>query len=236
MKKLMFVAAVAAAFAASADGIQSSNTVGYGQNGLRFGYSLVTAQFSGIGGTNLSLDSLSASGTDASDNVTLSTVDEYGAPIDTYSWNDWALGSACWINDSYEKIEGVSVTPGMAFWTSGSDASQVIQSAGEVGFQDVVVNLRFGYTLVGNPFPVEVALQDIIAGGNEASDNVTLSTIDEYGAPIDTYSWNDWALGSACWINDSYEMVEGVTIAPGVGLWTSGSDASQFIRIPAPEL
>ena len=234
MKKLVF--GLAAAVAVGAFAIESANIVGYGQNSLRFGYCLMTPQFVGVGGNQIALDALTASGTDASDNVVLSTVDEYGTAVDSYSWNDWALSSACWINDSYEKIEGVTVVPGMAFWTSGSDASQVIQSAGEVGTSDVVVNLRFGYTLVGNPFPVDVALQDIVAGGDEASDNVTMSTIDEYGTAIDTYSWNDWALDSACWINDSYEKIEGVSIAPGVGLWTSGSNSSQYIRIPAPEL
>ena len=101
---------------------------------------------------------------------------------------------------------------------------------------DVIVNLREGYTLVGNPFPVSIALQDIVAGGDEASDNVTLATIDEYGTAIDTYAWNDWVGENPCWVNDSFEPVEGVTFAPGVGLWTSGSNDSQFVRLPAPEL
>jgi hypothetical protein len=128
MKKIMFVAAVAAAFAASADGIESSNTVGYGQNGLRFGYSLVTAQFSGVGGTNLSLDSLSASGTDASDNVTLATVDEYGTPIDVYAWNDWLdADNPCWVDGSFTPVENVSFAPGVGLWTSGSNNSQFIR-------------------------------------------------------------------------------------------------------------
>lgn len=236
MKKIMFVAAVAAAFAASADGLQSSNTVGYGQNGIRSGYSLVTAQFTGIGGTSAPLDALSAIGDEASDNVALSTVDEFGTAIDTYTWNDWAATTPCWVNDSYEPVTGVTVTPGMAFWVGGSSNSQGVQSAGEVGVEDVVVSLRSGYTLVGNPFPVSIALQDVVAGGDEAADNVALSTIDEFGTAIDTYTWNDWAAAEPCWVNDSYEPVEGVTFAPGEGLWAGGSNNSQYVRFPAPEL
>ena len=236
MKKIMFVAAVAAALAASADGLQSSNTVGYGQNGIRSGYSLVTAQFSGIGGTSAPLDALSAIGDEASDNVALSTVDEFGTAIDTYTWNDWAAATPCWVNDSYEPVTGVTVTPGMAFWVGGSSNSQGVQSAGEVGVEDVVVSLRSGYTLVGNPFPVSIALQDVVAGGDEAADNVALSTIDEFGTAIDTYTWNDWAAAEPCWVNDSYEPVEGVTFAPGEGLWAGGSNNSQYVRFPAPEL
>ena len=234
MKKVMFGLAAAAAISAFA--IESANIVGYGQNGLRFGYSLVTPQFAGISGADLSLDGLTAVGDDTSDNVALSTVDEYGAPIATYTWNDWAAATPCWVNDSYEPVEGVTVASGQAFWTGGTSGSQAVQSAGEVGQSDVVVGLRFGYTLVGNPFPVSIALQDIVAGGDDAADNVSLSTIDEYGAPIATYTWNDWAAAEPCWVDDSYEPVTGVTFAPGEGLWTGASSDSQYVRLPAPEL
>ena len=234
MKKLVF--GLAAAVAVDAFAIESANIVGYGQNGLRSGYSLVTAQFSGVGGTSLSLDGLVAVGDDTSDNVALSTVDEFGAPIATYTWNDWAAATPCWVNDSYEPIEAVTVSAGQAFWTGGSSDSQAIQSAGEVGLADVVVNLRSGYTLIGNPFPVSIALQDIVAGGDDAADNVSLSTIDEFGAPTATYTWNDWAAAEPCWVDDSYEPVTGVTFAPGEGLWTGASSDSQYVRFPAPEL
>lgn len=237
MKKIMFSLAAATALGTFA-AVESSNIVGYGQNSLREGYSLVTAQFVGIGGGVASLDSIKAAGTEASDNVTLSTVDEFGTAVDTYAWNDWLDESnPCWVDGSFEPVSGITVTPGMAFWTSGSEADQIVQTSGEVGTQDVVVNLREGYTLVGNPFPVDVSLQDIVAGGNEASDNVTLSTIDEFGTAIDTYAWNDWLdEDNPCWVDGSFEPVSGVTFAPGVGLWTSGSNDSQFVRFPAPEL
>ena len=235
MKKIMFGLAAAIAIGAIAD-VESSNIVGYGQNGLRFGYSLVTAQFVGVGGSTLSLESLKALGSEASDNVTLAAVDEYGAAITTYIWNDWAAAEPCWVDESYAPVENVSITSGQAFWTGGSSDAQSVQSVGEVGFQDVVVPLRFGYTLVGNPFPVSVALQDIVAVGEGTSDNVTLATIDEYGAAVDTYIWNDWAAAEPCWVNESYEPVENVSFAPGEGLWTGGSSDAQSIRIPAPEL
>ena len=236
MKKLVF--GLAAAVAVGAFAIESANIVGYGQNGLREGYSLVAAQFVSVGGGSASLDSLTAAGTDASDNVTLSTVDEYGTAVDTYAWNDWLdSDNPCWVDGDFTPVTGVTVTPGVAFWTSGSDASQVVQSVGEVGLSDVIVYLREGYTLVGNPFPIDISLQDIIAGGTDASDNVTLSTIDEYGTAIDTYACNDWLdSDNPCWVDGDFTPVSDVTFGPGVGLWTSGSDSSQFIRIAAPEL
>ena len=102
--------------------------------------------------------------------------------------------------------------------------------------KDVSVALRFGYTLLGNPFPVAVALQDIVAEGEACSDNVSISTIDSFGGLVATYTWNDWAADNACWVDDSYTPVEGVSIAPGQGLWAGASAATQAIRFPAPEL
>ena len=235
MKKLMLGMVAAAAMVACAD-VESSNIVGYGNNSLCLGYSLITPQFVTVGGSNIALESLVAVGPEVSDNVTMSTIDEYGTPVTTYSWNDWMNEVPGWVDDEYAPYEGVKLAPGMGLWTSGSDATQQIQSAGEVGMSDVVVNLRLGYTLVGNPFPVAVDLQDIVAAGDEASDNVTMSTVDEYGTPVTTYSWNDWMCDTPCWVDEDYAPYEGVKIAPGQSLWTSGSSDTQSIRIPAPEL
>ncbi len=58
MKKLMFAAAVAAGFAAFGEGIESANTVGYGQSDLRNGATMVTPQFAPMSGNTISLDSL----------------------------------------------------------------------------------------------------------------------------------------------------------------------------------
>ena len=210
--------------------------VGYGNNGLRAGASLVAAQFVGVGGGTLALESLQGTGAGASDSVALSTVDEFGGPVATYTWNDWAAKTPCWVDDSYEPVTGVTVPAGQAFWVNGTAEDQSVQSAGEVMLKDVIVNLRAGATLTGNPFPVAFSLQDIVAGGDNASDNVALSTIDEFGGPVATYTWNDWAAETPCWVDDSYVPVEGVTIAAGEGLWTNGSSEAQFVRFPAPEL
>lgn len=175
-------------------------------------------------------------GADTSDNVVLSTVDEYGTAVTSYTWNDWASDAPCWVDDEFAPIEGVALVAGQAFWTSGSASDQGVQSAGEVGLKDVIVNLRFGYTLTGNPFPVAISLQDIVAEGEDTSDNVVLAKIDEYGTATESYAWCDWAADEPCWVDDSFAMVEGVTIAPGEGLWTSGSSDAQSVRFPAPEL
>lgn len=183
----------------------------------------------------MDLQSLNATGDDTSDNVVISTLDAYGFTVDTYAWNDWVAEVPCWVNDSFEPVEDVSLAPGQALWVQASASAQGFQSAGKVGSEDVVVTLRAGNTAAGNPFPIAVNLQDIVAEGDDTSDNVVISTLDAYGFTIDTYAWNDWIAEAPCWVNDDFEPVEGVSFAAGAGLWVQASSNSQNIRFPAPE-
>ena len=82
----------------------------------------------------------------------------------------------------------------------------------------------------------EMPLQSIVPTGADTSDNVYIQTLTAGGYTLDTYSWNDWAAAEPCWVDDNYEKVEGVTFAPGQGLWVQGSSSGQAIVFPAPEL
>ena len=198
---------------------------------------MVTVQFIGIGAnTALDLQSIKATGDDASDNVQIQTLDSHGYTVDTYDWNDWANDEACWVDGDWNPVTEVSVSGGQGLWVMGSAVSQGIQSAGKVGLTDVIVQLRNGGTGAGNPFPVAIDLQDILAEGDDASDNVQIQTLDSHGYTVDTYDWNDWANDEACWVDGDWNPVEGVTIQPGQGLWVMGSSSAQSIRFPAPTL
>ena len=197
----------------------------------------MTAQFVNIGATkDMPLQSIVPTGDDTSDNVQIQTLDAYGYTVDSYDWNDWVADKPCWVDGDYNRIEDVSFAPGQALWVMGSDSSQGLQSAGQVNVEDVKVYLKKNGTLVGNPFPVELDIQDILADGEEASDNIQIQTLDAYGYTVDSYDWNDWATDSPCWVDGDYNPVESVKIAPGQGLWVMGSNASQYLQFPAPEL
>ena len=211
--------------------------VGYAQSGLKNGGTMTAAQFVNVGESSyLDLQSISAVGTDVADNVVVQTLDFAGRTVDSYGWNDWVDTTPCWVNDSYEKVEGVQLSPGTGLWVQGTAIDQSIQTAGKVGTDDVVVTLRNGGTIAGNPFPVAIDLQDIIATGTDVADNVVVQTLDYAGRTLESYGWNDWVDTTPCWVNDSYEKVEGVTINPGEGLWVQGTSEAQYIRFPAPEL
>ena len=197
---------------------------------------MVAAQFANVGGGAMPLQSIVPQGEDLSDNIAVATLDAAGYTVDTYVWNDWSYDNPCWVNDSFEKVEGVTIASGSALWVQASSVAQALQSAGKVGTEDTVVQLKNGNTAVGNPFPVAVDLQDIVPEGNDLSDNIAIATLDEAGYTVDTYVWNDWSYDDPCWVNDSFEKVEGVSIAAGQGLWVQGSSDTQYLRFPAPTL
>lgn len=95
--------------------------------------------------------------------------------------------------------------------------------------------LNNGGTVAGNATPVAINLQDIIAKGNEASDNVYVQILDYAGRTVASYGWNDWANDDACWVDDDYSPVTDVILKPGEGIWVQASSAEQSIVIPAPE-
>ena len=210
--------------------------MGYAQSDLKSGFTMATAQFSNIGTVAMPLQALVPTGDETSDNVYIQTLTAGGYTLDTYSWNDWACDEPCWVNDDYEMVEGVTFAPGQGLWVQASSSDQGIQSAGTVGKVDVSVTLKSGFTAAGNPFPVSIDLQDIVATGDDTSDSVYIQTLTAGGYTLDTYSWNDWACDEPCWVNDDYEKVENVTFAPGQGLWVQGASANQAILFPAPEL
>ena len=210
--------------------------MGCAQNNLKSGYSLVTPQFLMIGTDEMPLQSIAAIGEGTSDNVNIQTLDAAGYTVDSYLWNDWVAEKPCWVNDSFEPVEDVTFAAGQGLWIGGASVEQGVQTAGKVGKEDVVFNLRSGYVATGNPYPVAIDLQDIIAQGEGTSDNVNIQTLDAAGYTVDSYLWNDWVAEKPCWVNDSFEPVEGVIIQPGQGLWVGGSSTEQSIRFPAPEL
>ena len=129
MKKLMFAAAVAAGLVAFGDGIESANTVGYGQSDLRSGATMVTPQFAPMTGNVIPIESLVPTGENLSDNVEIRVLDAYGRTVDgcTYAWNDWTAAEPCWADENFDPVEGVSFAPGQGLWVYGKSTSQSLR-------------------------------------------------------------------------------------------------------------
>ncbi len=201
-----------------------------------------SAQFMDVGASTVSLESFTPKGDDVSDNVMIQTLDAYGREVATYQWINWAGDSGdqeAWVDGDYAIVEGVSFPAGQGLWIQASSSSQGIQTAGRVPSEDVVMTLCAGFTAAGNPYPIALDLQDIVAEGDDVSDNVMIQTLDAYGREVATYQWINWAGDSGdqeAWVDGDYSIVEGVSFPAGQGLWIQGSSDSQAIRFPAPEL
>ena len=226
------------------DIVASSFTVGYAQNGLQNGATLVTPQFLGINTTGGVVDLQSIKCSDgSSDLVFAQTVDSIGLTVDMYGWVDYGGDSGdelCWLNmNTMEKAEGVTIAPGQALWVQGDSTDNILTSAGKVGTADVSVQLKNGATLAGNPTPVAIDLQDIVCNDG-CSDLVFMQTVDEIGLTVDMYGWVDYGGDSGdelCWLDmNTMEKAEGVVIQPGQGLWIQGDNDEQYVTFPAVEL
>ena len=103
-------------------------TVGYAQNGLKSGATMVTPQFLNIGSSeSMPLDSIVPTGEDTSDNVAIQTLNAAGQTVDTYTWNDYMFDEPCWVNDDFEQVSGVEFAAGTGLWVYGSSTAQYLR-------------------------------------------------------------------------------------------------------------
>ena len=213
--------------------------MGYAQSGLQNGATMVSAQFVNIGASyELPLDSLTPSGDDT-EGVEIQTLTRGGVTDKFYTWNTWMYAEPCWVDGDLNPVEEVSFAPGAGLWVQGSSSSQGLQSAGKVGTEDAVVQLRNGGTATGNPFPTTVNLNDILPQGADSTvdlEGVEIQTLTRGGVTDKFYTWNTWMYAEPCWVDGDLNPLDGVTFAPGAGLWVQGSSDKQYIRFPAPDL
>ncbi len=82
-----------------------------------------------------------------------------------------------------------------------------------------------------------ISLDSLVPTGEDLADNIDIRVLDAAGRTVDgcAYAWNDWVDTNPCWATEEYEKAEGVTFAPGQGLWVYGKNTNQTIRFPAPE-
>ena len=199
----------------------------------------MSAQFANIGTAEaMPLEALTPTGADT-EGVEIQTLTALGYTDKFYTWNTWMYETPCWVDGDGAPVEGVTFEAGAGLWVQGSSTAQALQSAGKVSKTDAVVQLRNGATAAGNPFPVELDINDILPEGKDSTvdlEGVEIQTLTALGYTDKYYTWNTWMYESPCWVDGDGLPVEGVKFAPGAGLWVQGSSDKQFIRFPAPEL
>ena len=213
--------------------------MGYAQNGLQNGATMVAPQFLNVGVSEaMPIEALTPTGSDT-EGVEIQTLTALGYTDKFYTWNTWMYSEPCWVDGDWNPVSDVSFEAGSGLWIQGSSTAQGFQSAGKVGKADVNVQLRNGATAAGNPFPVAIDLNDILPNGGEDSnvdlEGVEIQTLTALGYTDKFYTWNTWMYSEPCWVDADWNTVTGVTFDPGQGLWIQGSSTAQYIRFPAPE-
>jgi hypothetical protein len=226
--------------------LASANVVGYAGTSLQNGATIVTPQFSDVGASTFDLTKFQPVGSECYNNVSISVLDEYGAPLKIYSWTDaggadWDTADVWVDTDDNSIVTSIPLLPGQAVFVQGSSSDQLLQSAGQVREEDVTLQLQNGCTLGGNPFPVKFGLADILPTGTECYNNISISVLDEYGAPLKIYSWTDaggpeWDTADVWVDTDDNSIVTSVDVNAGSGLFIQGSNSEQYLTFPAPEL
>jgi len=234
MKKLMFVAAVMAAGMCLSD-IVSANVVGYQQMTTVQGFNFLAPTFTNVSGEAIPIQSIIPSGdqlTPISDSIQI--LDAGGATIKTYFWDDGSFAGTGWADADTLEITTDTIAPGQSILIYSDQPGVQIQFSGEVAKEAFVTTSRQGFNFVGNTTPVEVAIQDVSISGSQVtpiSDSIQI--LDEGGATIKTYFWDDGSFAGNGWTDaDTLELTtDKLPAGQGVLLYTD--QAGVVITFPS---
>ena len=184
----------------------------------------------------IDLTSLKIGGDYASGDVTVETLDSLGRLDKDYSFIKDRKGNWYWSGDDGKVEEGDVIFPvGKGLWVAGVDSTS-LTSAGAVSTNDNTINLQEGFVACGNMTAVPVDLTSIVPGGDYASGDITIETLDSLGNLDKDYSFIKDRKGNWYWSGDDGKVEEGeIFFAPGKGLWVAGVDGAS-ITIPGPTL
>ena len=133
----------------------------------------------------------------------------------------------------------VEFDPGTAFWIENNGDPIPFQSAGQVSKSDVTFPLSH-YTIVGNPNPAPVKINDILPLCKEPLDGmIAISTLDGEGYGADSYYWYDWGDPDVGWYDGEKFISDEIVALAGQAFWVENNfeetvDVSLYI--PAIEI
>jgi len=238
MKKLMMTLAAALSATALMAEVVSKNIVGYQTVPLTVGYfTHVSPTFITVGGAaEITLDGL---GGDLAEFDSVQVMDADFATASEYFWlesGSAAPGVTGWYDGETSALAGDTViTAGSSVLYSSQGATELIFS-GEVNTQDVSVVTGAGFTAVGNPFPVDITLDDIAFGG--ISEFSSVQFVDGDAATAAEYFWleaGSAAPGVTGWYDGETSALAGDTVvAAGAGFLFSEQGTSTTITFTSP--
>ena len=251
MKKLMFVAALAAAMTGLAD-VSSANVVGYATKEMCSGSTACGGSFVVIGREgNLNDIVITGYGDEYTEGeVILTRLTPDGYTLDDVMWTWYecedhpSFGTLYgWYNDDGDRGSSSPYALGEGLWIQAPDETFKIQSAGEVYAEALPVQLQSGSTLCANPCPINsLTLNDAKISGygdsyTEGEVILTKLTPDGYTLNDVMWTWYDCtdhpSFGTLYgWYNDDGDKGSTEPLGLGEAVWVQAPDESFYLNFP----
>ena len=218
------------------------SNVGYTQKDSCANYSLAIPMFRNVGAEGLALQDIVPVGENVtgSGDITLQTFTDMAAGDEIFMWltdAEMGLGADGWYTEDYSLAEK-TFKSGEGFMLGATSGAIQLNFAGEVNLDEVVVDCRANYSLLGNLRPVPMNIQSIVPSGENVtgSGDITLQTFTDMAAGDEIFMWltdAEMGLGEDGWYTEDYSLAE-KTFVPGEGFMlgaTSGAITLTFAKV-----
>ena len=203
--------------------LTSANVVGYQNNAIAKGYSMVSPSFVNVDGNDYNIDNLLLTGVDDR-NATVQVVNADGSWGTQGFWfNEFVDGEdvypAGWFLADGETPANITLKPGESVFFYTTATAGKAQSSGQVA-TDITVNLKTGYSMIGNATPLDMPI-----------DNLTLTGVDDRNATVQVVNADGSWGPQGFWFN---EFVDGEDVYPA-GWFLADGETPANITLKAGE-
>ena len=241
-------------------GLESANVVGYSSVCTTNGCKALGASFAPVTST-MNLQDLKVTGYNHEEGfdgeLNVQFLDGIGKTTDMYYWIDIpadeedpeSVAFYGWYDGSDTLVENVTINPGDGLWVFSSSKDFGLQSAGQVIKTSTAVTLNNGgMSMVANPIPMDIDLQDIFVGGYNHEDGfegeINVQFLDVIGKTDAMYYWIDIpadpedpeSVAFYGWYDGEDTLVENVTVGAGTALWTYSDSNAYSLIFPGVSL
>ncbi len=231
-----------AAGLAMADGIYSTNIVGYDTRTSAAGFNWIGPEFRTVGYNTVNIHDIELEGeaVDSGGSDSIQFLNADGATVESYSWSPAAdTGEATdgWFDwDEYAPpVKAINGGDGVMIFTKSSGVT--IKNVGEVNTNGYTRTSVAGFNWIGNVFPVGMDIHAVALSGEAVdsggSDSIQFLNAD--GATVESYSWSPAAdTGEATdgWFDWDEYAPPVKTIAKGDGIMIFTKAAGVTITVP----
>lgn len=211
----------------------NANNVGYQENTVPEGYSMITPTFVNVSGGDYAIDNLILIGVDDT-KATVQVVNKDGTWGTRGVWfNAYEELPAGWFTDaSGETPADIMLEPGQAVFFKTTEKGASFQTAGQVA-EDITIELPVGYSMIGNSTPLEMPIDSLTLIGVDDT-KATVQVVNADGSWGARGVWfNAYEELPSGWFTDaSGETPAGIVLAPGQSVFFKTTETGAKAIVP----